>query len=649
MSIKHLFTLIAIAAYLAITAPSLHAGLSYAVIPFKRSVKLVYLNGRPARHAVATVEFIDKISHQTKSFTYRSDAHGVVTVGVDADRDTETNTVAYVTTPTGFGFWDYYPAHDSETITIFPLTRVRIHLIGTDHKPLSHVRIRPCSFSSHGDRAWWDEYAYSSWSSTTDAKGYAEIKGLPQGFDVQLAIDDDRYWNLLEDGAIHLAKLPVTNGKTIIAPTSGSISGTVCYGPNHKPVSGIIVRDDLSERDAAITDKNGNYTIPDVLPGSRVVQIWDRDGRFKDWVAWSQTATVTTSAKTKGVDLTLISGCIIKGKITDSKTGNPVPDAQITVGPAQYPKEQDQWSSVNSDAAGNYTVHVLPQTPGGSAHVDVRTDYSMLQKVVVSPTTPATVNFQIDSSKVSHPISGVVLEPNGKPVYSATVFIEFGLWGDCHVHAGPNGRFSTDLATVADGSRLVARSGDFASANPYVYNGQRKIILHLSAHALCSIHGTVQGSDDRPAANLTVSLSRAMGQGDTETTKSNSHGRFAFSPVIANFTYSIEATGPNYLETSGDVLAQSGKVVNISLLARKGATYAEGTILNQRGQPIPNLDIVDEDVRGAQAITDKHGHFVLESVPPGKIKITVDDSLDYCSYTISTGVRNTVIHFYQNR
>lgn len=462
MSIKHLFTLIAIAAYLAITAPSLHAGLSYAVIPFKRSVKLVYLNGRPARHAVATVEFIDKISHQTKSFTYRSDAHGVVTVGVDADRDTETNTVAYVTTPTGFGFWDYYPAHDSETITIFPLTRVRIHLIGTDHKPLSHVRIRPCSFSSHGDRAWWDEYAYSSWSSTTDAKGYAEIKGLPQGFDVQLAIDDDRYWNLLEDGAIHLAKLPVTNGKTIIAPTSGSISGTVCYGPNHKPVSGIIVRDDLSERDAAITDKNGNYTIPDVLPGSRVVQIWDRDGRFKDWVAWSQTATVTTSAKTKGVDLTLISGCIIKGKITDSKTGNPVPDAQITVGPAQYPKEQDQWSSVNSDAAGNYTVHVLPQT-------------------------------------------------------------------------------------------------------------------------------------------------------------------------------------------SGDVLAQSGKVVNISLLARKGATYAEGTILNQRGQPIPNLDIVDEDVRGAHAITDKHGHFVLESVPPGKIKITVDDSLDYCSYTISTGVRNTVIHFYQNR
>ena len=234
----------------------------------------------------------------------------------------------------------------------------------------------------------------------TDSNGNFEFCNLPQGAAVNLSVQHPEYARIeVNDQSIFVGE---TDIGFVLRP-GAIVRGRLTYEQTGKPVVGFkIISYELSHQHGGITaetDGNGNYKLTGLHPGSYRI----RASSHPDWVAIpTKQIDVSEGGLVEGMDLKLIEGGILTGKVVDIDTHKPIQGVGIgAIGEA----DSYSWGS-KSGPDGVYQLRTVP----GFVRIYVNSDTSQLgyhypqdqgeQKVnVENGQTLADVDFKLWRNK----------------------------------------------------------------------------------------------------------------------------------------------------------------------------------------------------------------------------------------------------------
>ena len=622
--------------------------------PIKVTAKMVYPDGKPALDATLTIDAVDNTTHAVTTLTYKPDSTGTLTLTIDPAQFANSVPVVFASSPTGIGFWGGGGPNMVLTSTLEPFTCVRVHVVDSSGKPIAHAHVYPSSLTTGKAFGMWNPYLTGPWNQTTDAAGYATFTKLPQGYKLSVNVDDNRYAPPDPGSVIQLAEDTSTPDATVHVSMASSISGVVLYSTTKKPVVGItiVISQANNIQRGITTDKNGAYTIPRVIAGTYTLIPSDQDGKFKDWVGQPQTAVVTAGASTTDVDLYLVHGGVITGKIIDPDTGKPVPNINVSANPQARINIYLGNNTTTTGPDGVYSLRVSPGTVNINPYAVGQSINVPSQQVSIAEGDTKTVNFQVKTPVPPTPIHGTVVGPDGKPVASAIVTSQ-DLNSMSQDYTTDNlGHFTIDSPGLVAGSTLVARvnapSGNFGTTSPITVSGDSQITLHLVAGALCTLKGQIKNKDGKPIQGATVTLMHITGyylnRGDQVQT--DAQGQYTFPPNLGGTTYSVTAEAPGYANAdSPRMIVTAGQTVQVADLALKLAnSFVGGTVVNGAGKPVANITVSVNDVPNGTTTTDQAGHFMIRNVPEGDLNGNTNTANnDYEFHSLKGGSGDNVI------
>lgn len=313
--------------------------------------------------------------------------------------------------------------------------------------------------------------------------------------------------------------------------------------------------------------------------------------------------------------------------------------------------EADGTYLLSGVAPGDYTLRV---TAEGFAQAEVA-------DLALSEGIPMIQDVRLARAKE---LTGIVVDGSGTPIVGADLFM-FG--------AGMNRRPAA-VTSLADGSFTIPGLGDDevqvrVSATGYSTRTIQDVIaeespLRIELDQAYELAGIVvdaetgepvagaritarKNSNDEDAGNRGRAM-RRFGQG-RKSARTTSSGEFTLTDVDAG-EWSLEVRADAYVLETVDVAVPVGDaVLNVALTA---GGRIRGIILNREGDPIENVlvqvfdvvtteeaeadaaEAVDERGRGgrrprrqrslARERTDAEGAFLLEGVPSGTVKVTLE-------------------------
>jgi RNA polymerase sigma factor (sigma-70 family) len=218
--------------------------------------------------------------------------------------------------------------------------------------------------------------------ATSDAEGRFELRGLGRGVSIVLAISDPRFaswWASVETaGAVGspafaplMAKLKVEDGAgsrpiTVALQPAQTLTGRVTYADTGKPVprAPIAVASRSNDRGGSRlsyfrADKEGRFRI-NPSPGD-AFNLTSQAAPGEPYLTASKEVEWPKGAVEQAVNLTLIRGIAIEGRITEDGSGKPVVGALVRFTP--YESDRDNAnagapSATNSD--GSFKLAAVP-------------------------------------------------------------------------------------------------------------------------------------------------------------------------------------------------------------------------------------------------------------------------------------------------
>jgi len=219
------------------------------------------------------------------------------------------------------------------------------------------------------------------------------------------------------------------------------IEGRVTYGNSGKPAKNVYVRATFGNifppsqiTEIVKTDKNGFYTITNLLPDKHYSISIAQDYRFQEWTAIPvENLSVKEGKTTSNIDLQLIEGGIITGRISDKYTNEPIPNVPVCViGPTNIIQP------ALTDEKGIYRIRFMPgnvkiNRPYPPSYI---ISWESREVKVVDGEITGGIDFTFSkkketdkSIKISHPITftdttsieGRVIDEQGNPLSNVSI------------------------------------------------------------------------------------------------------------------------------------------------------------------------------------------------------------------------------------
>ena len=119
-----------------------------------------------------------------------------------------------------------------------------------------------------------------------------------------------------------------TNDIPITLDREGRIEGKVIFSDTGKPVRNIIVAAFggamMGESGITEADENGKFLFTNLPEGMYMVSVLSEE-KFPEWIsAPVENVEVVAGKITSGIEVKMIKGGIISGKVTNSETGEPI-------------------------------------------------------------------------------------------------------------------------------------------------------------------------------------------------------------------------------------------------------------------------------------------------------------------------------------
>ena len=381
----------------------------------------------------------------------------------------------------------------------------------------------------------------------------------------------------------------------------------------------------------AITDANGTWKAPRVMPGAYVIA-----ATAKGFLPGTrEKVTIGSSEQRGGLDLVLTAGgVVVSGTVTDVG-GGPVSDARITAGKDGMPDlsgRADFVTTTNGD--GKYEI-TLPA--GSFGLVATHDEYASKQQHIEVESVPLTVDFSLVPGAV---IRGqVVARDSGKGVPGALVRAEGGRGGrgdDGTVIADENGNFT--LRSLGSGvMELFAMGRGYASADPTtvpVGIGEQVDGIRVLVDRAYSISGRVvrKGKQDEGIPGITLGAfsiaAKAFGLALEPSAKDGSFEIVGVKPA----SYMLFAVGEGSVPEIGKNVEVVDKDVEDVIVELAAGVTLTGRV----DPPIASTDMslapagdigIANMFEAAKALlvrgaTDASGAFTLHNVPAGAFKLS---------------------------
>jgi Carboxypeptidase regulatory-like domain len=452
------------------------------------------------------------------------------------------------------------------------------------------------------------------------------------------------------------------------------------------------------------TDIEGSFRIEHV-PAGQVMILADKTG----YAAWPAGVSLFTMGRRDGEtvaaggtlrkDITLLSGSIVTGRVTDAANGNPVTGAEIRLlSPGSITGGGASPSDLTGDD-GTYRLngvgpgkHLLVVSAPGYVQLDLEKSLPGLLSpgLTGGGSSPFMLEVKESDGEIERDlelrpgarITGRVVTPEGVPVPSARVARK-GAVGNFGMLARYMGVESNAVVTNAEGVfiltslagddplRLEATAEGWVAgvSDPFTAASGTEvadIVIRLGAPG--AIEGVVLGADGAPLADASVRAApqAPAAKGDSWRTiqalmeaipiPTDDQGRFRIESLPPGSCVVQVQAADHVTGTQRDIVVTEGQTTSGVTVKLEPGQVIEGVVQDERGVPIVgatvfvrhqgNRDFVS-DVLNRGAETDEAGRFRAGDLAPGEYLVRASLK-GYISESVrgihsgTTGVRITL-------
>ena len=383
--------------------------------------------------------------------------------------------------------------------------------------------------------------------------------------------------------------------------------------------------------------EDGTFAIEDVPAGTWTV-VLDAKGYQTARVA---SLAVDEGGTKDGVEVRATPGTVLKGRVSDAKTGRPVANATVTWEPAGAgggpggmfgrggPLGLDGGDETTTDAEGAFTVEGI--APGRVKVTAKSPDYADGSDVADVKETGGSVEIKLASGGS---VGGVVVSGN-QPVPGASVSLAgageagFGriLGGGQTTTSDATGRFVFDHLVAGRYSASAGFNGKSSNLSEVVLQtGDTRNDLVLSLSAGSTVQGVVSGLPDGWKSQTTVIATGV--ESFFATTKVGADGSFQVTGVPAG-PVTLRAQAGDGMGTSRSATKQVTAADDVPVLQTE-IVFDVGFTLSGRvtraSQPLANAMVVANlqggGGRQATARTDESGAYALQGLQEGSYAVS---------------------------
>ena len=459
----------------------------------------------------------------------------------------------------------------------------------------------------------------------TNANGAFILHRLPEGAKVNLAIQGPGYAKQTR------FTIPVgTDGLEFWLKREGRIEGNLSYAETGVLVANAMVAiqgiGSTHGWGRANTDANGNYLLKNLAPGTYNLYLYEGP---EGWTAVAKELIEIVEGQTvSNINLTLVRGGFITGRVTDKETGEPIANHHIGCSDAALPNSQAAGHAIKTDKNGAYRFYAAPgrasvETGPPQGYMDVG---PMTKGVDVVEAETVVVDFQFLKGME---LVGWVLTDAGEPVAGAQItnadihqrFREYGKSSEKGEFTVSGLRPGQKLALKAEHSKLQLRG----RVEIEVQQGAL-LEIHTQRYERVNVYGRVVNGKGEPIPSATISRMRwhphlHMGT-STAVTVTDGDGRYRELALIVGDKYVISASAKGYqgAETARfTVTAEMSKIADLVLLPIIDQFFIEGRITDTAGEAVPRARVIVTISQRSdnfwETLTNDNGDYRLENLP----------------------------------
>lgn len=556
-------------------------------------------------------------------------------------------------------------------IRLRPRTDLTLTLLTADNKTAANVRVSvrqinlPMRMSEGVTYNLWIPVNYRSpWSATTDASGVCAIPGLPQGGRVTLSVDDERYADPSYSDSVQLSGSAQTQGRPIQLQLAATISGKVLYESTSQPAVGLGVEARAnSDQHEAFTGADGSFVFNRLRADQYDICVNAGRELQKSWTAATGEHLAIAAGETKAnVNFTLIPGVVLSGKVLSADDSKPVAGVSIGIYGPSHPRNGGMPQSVSTDADGSFSVRV----PRGAQNVYIMSDTPANgfgkplddeKDVTIPAGGTASVEFRLPRAAMFAE-KGKVIDPDGKPVANASVYIYFeertNVFSQNQVVTDADGIFQTAPILGTAEIAIRAKFQDMATPKAVVVHRRDSgdLVIQLQKNGLGTVSGRVLDQDGKPLKDAQIELLYTIGryQFGENGTACDDEGNYKIESLWPDLDYRVEAYHDGYglAESNAGLRVGPGQSTNIpDLTIYKRDSAIAGVLLDRDDKPVSGQRIF---VRGARTgysnlTTDASGKFQCAVVGNDRLTISYNFHTNrQKQQSVNGGDQNIVLH-----
>lgn len=477
----------------------------------------------------------------------------------------------------------------------------------------------------------WDDMPISP--AKTDANGEFVLRGLPQDTKTNLEIKGPGYAQELH------FQVPIgAEGLEFRLKREGRIEGRLTYGDTGAPVKNASVT--LEGIGPATgggwvnVDADGNYLLANLPAGMYNLNLYEGP---EGWTAIAKELIRVAEGQTvSNVDLTLIRGGIITGRVTDQDTGEPIVDHHISFHDAARPKSQAAVHGTETDKTGVYHFRAAPgRTLVDTSAPEGYQDIGRVKKYVdVVESGTVSVDFQFSKGIE---LIGRILMASGEPVAGARVtdvdwYREYGNSDELGIFTIGGLRSGQKLSLRAEHSGLRLRGKVEVEVQP-----STSVEIQVKQYERVKVSGRVVSREGKPMPSVNINLMRWDSQRhrgwDTTVAVTGGDGRFREIGLIVGDEYVISAGAEGYRKAETEMFTaatEMPQIADLVLLPVGSQFFIEGRVTDTSGVPVRGARIlIQQSSELWEARTDKNGDYRLEGL---SMAVVIELDIDHSEY-----------------
>ncbi len=460
--------------------------------------------------------------------------------------------------------------------------------------------------------------------TNTDTNGEFVLRRLPPDVTASLVIHGQGYAE-----EMRFPVPPGASGLEFRLEREARIEGRLSYADTGAPVkNATIALLRISPLTAGMgaehvsVDENGNYLLKNIAPGMYNLYL---DEVPEGWTAASnEFFKVAEGQIMSNINLTLVRGGHISGRVTDQDTKEPVANHHIRFhdtarpgpefGPIDHVSTTDEFGIYSFRAAPG-RVLVSTYAPQDYQNVGQVTRY-----VDVVEGETVVVDFQFSKGLE---LSGRVLTKAGEPVSGVIIAKGRNFLSACDT-SDEQGEFTVrglrigqKLALKAEHSELELRGTAEVEVQP-----DASVEILIEPYERVKVAGRVVDRAGEPIPSVNINLLYFDRQSEiglvSTVAVTDGDGRYREIELIVGDEYTISANAEGYWTTATETFtatAEMTQIADLILLPEVGQFYLEGRITNTSGQPVHGARVYTHyQSQGWDTYTDENGNFRFDNL-----------------------------------